>query len=386
MKFFSRSILLMLSFFVFSPSFSQTNDTCRLRISLLTCGPAAELYSTFGHTAVRVIDSAHRMDLVFNYGTFDDSSPYFYVKFTRGIMRYALSAYDFNDFLQEYISDHRSVTEQVLWLTCDEKKTLFDALKKNAQEENRYYDYQFYKDNCTTRARDIINESTNNSIAFKNILPAKIPSFRQLIHIYLDNENQYWSKFGIDLLLGSNLDKKTTNQESMFLPDYLMTGLDSARLPQHPIVSDRKTILTGSNQNQPSFFTPLLLFSLLALYFIIMSFSKSKMGLKILHISDTIFFFLIGLLGLLIAFVWLARVDAVCRNNLNILWAWPTHAVVAFLSKKNQGWKKSYFLIAAGIALFLLVGWAWLPQQLNIAFAPLIFIVMLRSYLISTKR
>ena len=134
MKFFCRLLFIQLFCFAYLISFSQT-DTCRLRISLLTCGPGEELYSTFGHTAIRVTDSSNRMDIVFNYGTFDDSDPYFYVKFTRGIMRYALSAEAFSDFMQEYISDKRSVTEQVLLLSCTEKSNLFSALKENAKDK-----------------------------------------------------------------------------------------------------------------------------------------------------------------------------------------------------------------------------------------------------------
>ena len=85
-------LLFTIHFSLFT--FSQT-DSCKLRISLLTCSPGEELYSTWGHTAIRVTDSVTGIDMVFNYGTFDDSDPDFYAKFTRGLMIYALSAYPF---------------------------------------------------------------------------------------------------------------------------------------------------------------------------------------------------------------------------------------------------------------------------------------------------
>jgi hypothetical protein len=358
-----------------------------LRISLLTCGPGEELYSTFGHTAIRVIDSAANLDIVFNYGTFDDSDPYFYMKFTRGIMRYALSADTFSDFMQEYISDKRSVAEQILQLSCTEKERLFNALKENAREENRYYNYQFYLDNCTTRARDIIKRNTNDPIFFKNILPENAPTFRELINNYLDSGAQYWNKFGIDLLLGSNLDKQATNEEAMFLPDYLMKGFDSASQHEEKLVVKKQIILKAGNKNTSViWFTPFILFSALAFIFVLLSFSKNERAKKLLHITDIIFFFLIGLLGIIIAFVWLARVDAVCRNNLNILWALPTYVVMAFCTKKDQVWARNYFRAVAFIAFILLIGWAWLPQQLNIAFAPLLIIIITRSIFISKKK
>src|SRR5687767_10072906 len=167
-------------------------DSCNLRISLLTCSPGAELYSTFGHTAIRVTDQTRGIDEVYNYGTFDDRDPNFYVKFTKGIMIYALSNYSYQDFLREYTYEQRYVIEQELNLTGGEKQQLYAALQENAQEQNRYYNYYFHTDNCTTRARDMIAKKAGASVAFKNILPEKIPSYRNLIHTYLDKANQDW--------------------------------------------------------------------------------------------------------------------------------------------------------------------------------------------------
>src|SRR5579863_1024935 len=182
MKLFFKAIFLFPLLLIWSFSQGQSADTSHLRISLITCGPGKELYSIWGHTAIRVTDSSTGMDVAFNYGTFDNSDPYFYVKFTRGMMRYALSVDDYNAFLQEYIQDHRSVTEQKLMLNGEEKERLFNLLKNNASEENRYYNYRFYEDNCTTRAKGIINNSTHDSIIFKNVLTANVPTYRELIH------------------------------------------------------------------------------------------------------------------------------------------------------------------------------------------------------------
>jgi Domain of unknown function (DUF4105) len=377
MKLFFKAIFIFPFLIIWSSSQGQSGDTSHLRISLITCGPSDELYSIWGHTAIRVTDSSSGKDLAFNYGTFDNSDPYFYIKFTRGIMQYALSVDNYNTFLQEYRQDHRSVIEQTLMLNGEQKERLFNLLKINALDENRYYNYLFYEDNCTTRAREIINKSTHSSIIFKNILTGKAPTYRQLIHKNLDSCHQYWSKFAIDFLLGSNLDKQVTNEQSMFLPYYLMREFDSATLQQHPLVSENKIILKGYNTSTSTLFiTPFNLFSLLALVFIFLSFSKKSYAQKILRIADTIFFFSLGLLGILIIFVWVGRIDSVCTNNLNILWAWPTHTVIVFLSKKKHLWIKNYFRIAALVALLILLGWPWLPQQLNIAFAPLLIIIM----------
>src|SRR4051812_1736238 len=142
-------------------------DTSHLRISLLTCSPGVELYSTFGHTALRVTDSARGTDMAYNYGTFDDRDPNFYAKFTKGIMLYALSNYSYQEFLQEYQFEHRGVIEQELQLTGEQKQKMFAALQENATEQNRYYNYYFHTDNCTTRARDMIEHQTGATIVFR---------------------------------------------------------------------------------------------------------------------------------------------------------------------------------------------------------------------------
>ena len=149
----------------------RNTDSCTMEISLLTCAPGTDLYSLFGHTAIRVQDIRRGMDIVYNYGTFDDSDPMFYLKFMRGIMRYSLSAETFDNFMQEYAFEHRQVVSQKLDLSCAEINNLYEALRTNTLDENRLYDYHFHTDNCTTRAGRIIETHTSDSLMYRNILP-----------------------------------------------------------------------------------------------------------------------------------------------------------------------------------------------------------------------
>lgn len=117
-----RSAIIFLCLICSFAGRSQINkDSCTLEISLLTCAPGPDLYSLFGHTAIRVRDSVRKMDIVYNYGTFDDTDPLFYIHFMRGIMLYSLSAETLDTFMMEYEYDHRAVVEQVLNLSCKEK-------------------------------------------------------------------------------------------------------------------------------------------------------------------------------------------------------------------------------------------------------------------------
>ena len=157
--------LLNFSFLIFN---SYAQDSSHLRISLLTCSPGEELYSTFGHSAFRVTDSSKAIedewrDVVYNYGTFNFDDDCFYLKFLRGKLLYYVSTERFPDFKNLYQSTNRGMNEQVLNLNETEKITLQHFLNENIKEENKYYKYDFFFDNCTTRLRDILKKKHDSS-------------------------------------------------------------------------------------------------------------------------------------------------------------------------------------------------------------------------------
>jgi hypothetical protein len=383
------SVLRKLFLVVFVPFFFSISiiaqDSCRLKISLLTCSPGEELYSTFGHTALRVKDNTTGSDIIFNYGTFE-FGPDFYTKFIKGQLHYFLSIENFADFASNYQYESRSIQEQVLQLSCAEKEKLFAALQTNAQEENKYYLYDFLFDNCTTRAKDIVAANTAFPVVFHNILPMDVLTFRNQIHYYLNKGGQYWSKLGIDLLLGAKLDKKVSNQQAMFLPDYLLKGFDSAIINGQPLVMPPQTILQmPSPLNKGSVFRPSIVFSFFLMIVIIFSFIQKKGLTKILYAFDFIFFLLAGLIGVLILFMWFGTDHNTTQKNYNILWALPTHALMAFFIHKKQNWIKKYFRIVMWLSILLLLAWAFLPQQMNNGFIPIVLLIIFRSWFISKR-
>ena len=104
-----RLVLVLLIAF---PLVLKAADSCSLRISIITCSPGLELYSIFGHSAIRITDSLSETDIVYNYGTFDVGDPDFYIKFLKGKMNYFLSQQDFRNFAYSYYFDQRGVSEQ----------------------------------------------------------------------------------------------------------------------------------------------------------------------------------------------------------------------------------------------------------------------------------
>lgn len=354
-------------------------DSCKLRISLLTCSPGEELYSSWGHTAIRVVDSVAGTDNVFNYGTFDDSDPLFLPRFTKGLMIYSLSYYPYNEFLEEYRYFNRGVIEQVLALDCISKQQLYQSLLRNYAGDNRFYEYYFHTDNCTTRARDMILRQVSGSVRFRSVISNPPPSFRNLIHQYLDSSGQRWNKLGIDILLGANLDKKTDSMSATFLPDYLMMAVDSARIGSTPLVHEKQQVLPAPALHKGSaLLSPLSVFSMLAVVIFLLSFSSAKPVIRLLKVFDVVFFLLLGLVGCLLATLWIIRIDTVCRNNYNLGWLLPSHLPFAFLMGKKSKAVRLYWQITMILSsLFLLLSF-FLPQQINPAVIPLVFIILIR--------
>ena len=358
------------------------NDQCHLRISILTCSPGEELYSTFGHSAIRVTDSVSHRDIVYNYGTFNFDEPGFYTKFIRGKLSFYLSTDDFDSFISEYIEEKRDITEQVLNLTCAEKYNIVMLLQANMLAANRTYKYDFTFDNCTTRLRDLVEKCADTSINFGNVLSSK-KTFRDLIYEYLNKNDKQWSKLGIDILLGGRMDVVMKPREVMFLPDYLLKSFDSSTIDSRPLVSSEKNII---DLNAPpvivDYFThPLFIFSCFFLLIVLLSFFKNSFIKRVLIAFDGFMFFITGLLGILLIFMWVGTDHFMCKDNFNLLWAWPTNIVAAFLMHSAKRPAAKYFKIYAVFNLVLFASWFFLPQHLNPALLPVIAILVFRSIL-----
>lgn len=349
-----------------------------LRVSLLTCAPGDELYSTFGHTAIRIYDSTHQTDIVFNYGTFDFSDPDFYLKFTRGKLDYFLSASSMSDFMYEFQVEHRDVTEQVLAISDSSSREILNALNANMASPARYYKYDFLYNNCTTRVRDILQQYAGLK-SEKSMVPPHT-TFRNMLHEYLNKGNESWSKLGIDLLLGSPIDKEVTNASAMFLPDYLMKGVDSSESPNsQKLVQDKQVIHLGGNAGTPFQNKPLYLFSIIAVLMIFISARNNPVANLITRTMDSILMAITGLLGLLFLFMWFGSDHKACAANYNLLWALPTNLIAAFAIWKKPNWLKHYFSVTGMILLLTLALWLWLPQQLNTGLIPIILWLLVRS-------
>ncbi|MDR0793892.1 MAG: DUF4105 domain-containing protein [Chitinophagaceae bacterium] len=370
--------------FLLQTANAQTADSLHVRISLITCSPGDELYSTFGHTAIRITDSVKKTDLVYNYGNFDFDTPDFYVKFVRGKLPYSLELDDFPHFMQEYYFERRSVQEQELKLSQQEKTELISALEINARKENKYYKYDFLLDNCTSRVRDLLFKYIHGMQLDKEITAKGVTS-RNLIHAYLDKGGEPWNKLGIDLLLGSRLDEPISQHDAMFLPEYLLMGIDSAVAGNASVVVKKKYLLQVDSPVIPSGkYVPLITVAVIVLFLFFIYYAARKNSL-LSGIADAFLLYLTGLLGLLLLFMWFGTDHTVCRKNFNLLWAMPLNFFTAFFIWKQHAWIKTYFKIMFVLNILLLIAWSWLPQEMNIAVFPFVLLMCYRYWKLAFK-
>ena len=239
-------------------SFNAVNDTVGLNydpmdsveVSLLTCSPHEEIYSLYGHSAIRwhylgqIKPGANAEDWVFNWGLFDFRKPYFVLRFVFGLTDYELGVFPYDYFWPYYKECGSSVMEQVFNLTNEEKRHLKDILEDNLKPENKVYRYNYFYDNCSTRPRDVIEKCINGNIKYAQREDYS-PSYRDMVHSCV--RNHPWAAFGNDMLLGVKADMKTTLREQEFLPENLMYDFDRAQIyssgEYRPLVKERRILV-----------------------------------------------------------------------------------------------------------------------------------------------
>ncbi len=354
-------------------------------ISMLTYAKTNEIHAMYGHTAIRVKDSVNHVDLIFNYGTFDFQSPNFVYRFTKGDADYILSVTNFEYLPIESYIRHMSVREQVLNLNPDEKQKVFDALMINAEPQNRSYKYNFLFDNCATRPRLIIENNVEGKIIYKDSIPTL--TFRRLIHDCTGKHQ--WLTFGIDLILGSELDRKSTYIEQMFLPQYMEDAyrraviVDSVGVERKLVVSDQEILpaepLTA--ETEPYLLSP----NAVTAFFMVLIFLVSFLGFRKKRLYawiDVVLFLIYGLAGSLIFFMTFISTHPATNPNYALFVMHPLHllfAITCLIPPLKRHLVYYHMANAAILAVFLLLVW-FLPQQFAVAFLFLTFTLLFRSF------
>ena len=352
-------------------------------LSLITCSPGPQIYALFGHTAIRLVDPARGLDIVFNYGMFNFNKPNFYLKFIQGATDYELGAYETKYFLPEYRERNSSVTEQMLNLTTAEKQQLADALFVNYQPENREYRYNFVYDNCSTRPRDKILSVIKDKVVYDYV--SEPQTFRNWVGTYT-GENT-WAKFGIDMLLGREADELSTRWSSMFLPEVLCREFGAVKIIAHDgttrsLVNAEKIIVSRQDSIVKTNFLQLpITVTLTVLLLGVLLIFYEKRRKKYYKIIDSVLLIVSGLAGVIIFYLMFFSVHPLVHSNFNLLWCNPLNILVGlFLWNRKLRSVINYFQLANVLLFFgALLVFVLSVQALNVAFIPLIVLLLVRS-------
>ena len=325
-----------------------------VEVSLLTCSPHEEIYSLYGHSALRW--HSGDQDLVFNWGMFSFSKPYFVLRFVFGLTDYELAAYPFDQFWPYYQKWGSSITEQVLNLTNDEKRKLQMALIENLKPENKVYRYNFFYNNCSTKPRDVIEQSIEGKVVY-NEREGFEPTFREMVREC--NRNHLWSKCGNDMLLGLKADLKTNRAEQEFLPMNLMADFTRAQIYKdgeyRPLVKENRLLVApGVQQIEPDFIlspTEVALI-LLAISLAIAVYEWRRK--KIAKWWDVLLMTVQGLVGVMLTVMIFSQHPTTSLNlNLLLFNPLPLLFIPAIIKGKRDLWRK---VLATMFILFAIGG------------------------------
>jgi len=360
---------------------SATEDS--IRVSLLTCSPGTEIYALFGHTAIRYEDKAKGADWVFNYGMFSFQTPNFVMRFVKGETDYQLGVIPYTYFEEEYSGRGSYVEQQVLNLTSEEKARLFRLLEENYRPENRTYRYNYFYDNCTTRARDKIEESVEGQIVYPE--EREKLTFRDIIHQYTIGHE--WSELGIDLCLGSEADRPIGERLQMFAPFYMLHAAEGAVIrkadgAERPLVLDRRKIVYPSVKVPEKEFpvTPMLAVLILLVFTIVMGCGEMYYK-KYFWGVDMLLFGAQGIAGCVIAFLFFFSVHPTVGSNYLLILFNPIPLIYlpVMIYKTIKRKRDLYHWINAVVLTLFIAFWGIIPQEFNLVVLPLALSLLIRS-------
>ena len=319
-----------------------------IQISLLTCSPGKEVWAQYGHTAIRYYDKESGEDLAINYGIFSLDQTYFIPRFVLGMTDYRMGVQPMDMFLAQYSYEGRGVVEQVLNLSAEDKEVIYKALQENMKPENVVYRYNYFFDNCTTRARDMLVNHLHGKVVYP---PAEEDAtFRSMIHKW--NSKYEWSQFGEDLLLGVNADRKTTKSEQQFLPENLRSDFDKARYNGKPLVKETNVLLDAETEvAEPAFpLSPLsiaLIFAVISLVMMLFSYRRQQ----VYWAWDLALMFTSGLMGIIFFVMIFSQHPCVSLNFILLFFnPLPLFFLYSTIKKKKVIWWKIWgVLIILGL-------------------------------------
>ena len=368
--------------FIPLPRPAQEQEEDSVKVSLVTFYPGSEPHNIWGHSEIRVQQGP--IDLYFNYGVYEFQAPAFLWRFVLGETDYLCMPVP--RFYATIGMEERRMVEQELNLPQDRAIAVRDFLWNNAQPENRVYRYKFLSDNCSTRPRDIIEMAAGEGLQYPAMGDTTV-TYRDILAHYCRNYS--WERFGIDLVLGWDVDTVIDQRATMFIPMLLMDAVagatittDSTTLPLVKATTIPIDKSTEGNVRPPTpwYLTPMAA-ALLVLALTLLVTGRDWKRHEISRLYDTLLFTTGGLAGCILFFLIFFSTHEATSPNINILWLNPLLLLLAVLPWFRKARPVSRWLHAlnALVVMLLMLAWPWQPQVGNFAFFPLMAALVMRS-------
>ncbi len=330
------------------------HDPDKLDFSLITVGLGDELYTRFGHNALRMKHQDGLFDLSFNWGLFDFDF-YFPVRFFRGILIYKLGVYEFKDDLERYQETKRWMIEDAMRLSRADKIKLIEKLKWNLKPENRAYPYQYFFDNCSTRIRDFMDDILGGQVKKKYAEEDSQKTFRDYVR-----RNLTYSPFvilSLDVLMNGDIDRHISHWEEMFLPEKLREYLSKLSVEGQSFLYNTKNYVQSEDDfggNHDGHFYVGIIFIILNIWIIIRNLKwrrspvmpndrRESLGIfieeKILLLFSGFFN---GIYGFVMIISWFLSAHTDLHHNWNLLAFWPIDFILIIFAFRFPDYIKRY--------------------------------------------
>ncbi|WP_336127244.1 lipoprotein N-acyltransferase Lnb domain-containing protein [Mesoflavibacter sp. CH_XMU1422-2] len=358
-------------------AFSQKNIPNNTQISVLTIGPGNNLNDAFGHSGIRLKTSYS--DIVYDFGRYNFEDPNFYLNFARGKLNYLQGKANYNNLVNFYKQQNRSIKEQILNLSAEEKQSVYTFLETNYAKNQGAYLYDFFYDNCATKIRDVIENATNGNINYQLPDNYEDKTFRTLIQDQLHPNT--WGSLGIDIALGAIIDRTATPREHMFLPKNIHSFYSEATINNRQLASNSKTIINSDTKfkNGTFLLSPIFVLSLIAILIIYITFNDHKKQRRTKGL-DACIQLILGVIGILLTLLWFGTDHTATGYNYNLLWAFPLSLVMVIQAykAKPKKWFIGYIKFCVLMLCLLVVHWISGVQQFAPTLIPLLIALFVR--------
>ena len=379
-----KVLLILLSVFILEIDAQENiEEIPQYEVSILTIGPGNSLSDAFGHSGIRVIDRVNDYDIVFNYGVYDFNAPNFYGNFVKGRPIYSLGLNNYENFYKNYVNQSRQIIEQKLDLSEYKKRVFVNRLITNSKEANKFYEYNYFENNCSTKIADIFNEILEEDIKNEGLHKVNVGpnSYRKLVYENI-NPNS-WGALGIDICLGAIIDKNINSQDELFLPYNLKSYFDdlgNSNIRNGNLVTT--SVLFGEySKYTETLISPIYLLLILSLIIISITYIDYLRRTRSV-LLDSIVLLITGIIGLLLIYLWFFSNHTASAWNYNLLWAIPFNLIlfIELLKKKQKKWVISYLKLIIIMLLLMCLHWVVGVQVFNISLISLILALIIRYF------